>query len=149
MKLVDRINADLKTAMLSRDEIALRGVRAIKAAILMAQTEVGANKELTPEKEIAILQKLVKQRRDSIAIFDQQNRTDLSEKEKEEVAIIEKYLPAQLSEEEIKSKVKEIIASTGAAGMKDMGKVMGEASKALTGKADGSLISQIVKKLLV
>jgi uncharacterized protein YqeY len=149
MKLVDRINADLKTAMLSRDEIALRGVRAIKAAILMAQTEVGANKELTPEKEIAILQKLVKQRRDSIAIFDQQNRTDLSEKEKEEVAIIEKYLPAQLSEEEITSKVKEIIASTGAAGMKDMGKVMGEASKALTGKADGSLISQIVKKLLV
>jgi uncharacterized protein YqeY len=115
----------------------------------MAQTEVGANKELTPEKEIAILQKLVKQRRDSIAIFDQQNRTDLSEKEKEEVAIIEKYLPAQLSEEEITSKVKEIIASTGAAGMKDMGKVMGEASKALTGKADGSLISQIVKKLLV
>ena len=149
MKLVDRINADLKTAMLSRDEIALRGVRAIKAAILMAQTEVGANKELTPEKEIAILQKLVKQRRDSIAIFDQQNRTDLSEKEKEEVAIIEKYLPAQLSEEEITSKVKEISASTGAAGMKDMGKVMGEASKALTGKADGSLISQIVKKLLV
>ena len=149
MKLVDRINADLKTAMLSRDEIALRGVRAIKAAILMAQTEVGANKELTPEKEIAILQKLVKQRRDSIAIFDQQNRTDLSEKEEEEVAIIEKYLPAQLSEEEITSKVKEIIASTGAAGMKDMGKVMGEASKALTGKADGSLISQIVKKLLV
>jgi uncharacterized protein YqeY len=149
MKLVDRINADLKTAMLSRDEIALRGVRAIKAAILMAQTEVGANKELTPEKEIAILQKLVKQRRDSIAIFDQQNRTDLSEKEKEEVAIIEKYLPAQLSEQEITSKVKEIIASTGAAGMKDMGKVMGEASKALTGKADGSLISQIVKKLLV
>jgi hypothetical protein len=148
MTLVEKINADLKAAMLAKDEIGLRGIRAIKAAILMAQTETGASKDLTPEKEIAILQKLVKQRKDSITIFEQQNRTDLADKEKEEVAVIEKYLPAQMSEDEIEAMVKEIITSTGAAGMKDMGKVMGAASKSMAGKADGTLISQVVKKLL-
>ena len=148
MTLVEKINADLKAAMLAKDEVGLRGIRAIKAAILMAQTETGASKDLTPEKEIAILQKLVKQRKDSITIFEQQNRTDLADKEKEEVAVIEKYLPAQMSEVEIEATVKEIITSTGAAGMKDMGKVMGAASKSMAGKADGTLISQIVKKLL-
>ncbi len=148
MTLVEKINADLKAAMLAKDEIGLRGIRAIKAAILMAQTETGASKDLTPEKEIAILQKLVKQRKDSITIFEQQNRTDLADKEKEEVAVIEKYLPAQMSEDEIEVMVKEIISSTGAAGMKDMGKVMGAASKSMAGKADGTLISQVVKKLL-
>jgi len=148
MPLVEKINADLKAAMLAKDEIGLRGIRAIKAAILMAQTETGASKDLTPEKEIAILQKLVKQRKDSITIFEQQNRTDLADKEKEEVAVIEKYLPAQMSEDEIEAMVKEIITSTGAAGMKDMGKVMGAASKSMAGKADGTLISQVVKKLL-
>jgi len=148
MTLVEKINADLKAAMLAKDEVGLRGIRAIKAAILMAQTETGASKDLTPEKEIAILQKLVKQRKDSITIFEQQNRTDLADKEKEEVAVIEKYLPAQMSEVEIEAMVKEIITSTGAAGMKDMGKVMGAASKSMAGKADGTLISQIVKKLL-
>jgi len=148
MTLVEKINADLKAAMLAKDEIGLRGIRAIKAAILMAQTETGASKDLTPEKEIAILQKLVKQRKDSITIFEQQNRTDLADKEKEEVAVIEKYLPAQMSEDEIEAMVREIITSTGAAGMKDMGKVMGAASKSMAGKADGTLISQVVKKLL-
>lgn len=148
MTLVEKINADLKAAMLAKDEVGLRGIRAIKAAILMAQTETGASKDLMPEKEIAILQKLVKQRKDSITIFEQQNRTDLADKEKEEVAVIEKYLPAQMSEDEIEAMVKEIITSTGAAGMKDMGKVMGAASKSMAGKADGTLISQIVKKLL-
>jgi uncharacterized protein YqeY len=148
MILVEKINADLKAAMLAKDEVGLRGIRAIKAAILMAQTETGASKDLTPEKEIAILQKLVKQRKDSITIFEQQNRTDLADKEKEEVAVIEKYLPAQMSEDEIEAMVKEIITSTGAAGMKDMGKVMGAASKSMAGKADGTLISQVVKKLL-
>jgi uncharacterized protein len=148
MTLVEKINADLKTAMLAKDEIGLRGIRAIKAAILMAQTETGASKDLTTEKEIAILQKLVKQRKDSITIFEQQNRSDLASKEKEEVAVIEKYLPAQMSEDEIEAMVKEIITSTGAAGMKDMGKVMGAASKSMAGKADGTLISQVVKKLL-
>ena len=148
MTLVEKINADLKVAMLAKDEIGLRGIRAIKAAILMAQTESGARKELTAEKEIAILQKLVKQRKDSITIFEQQNRADLADKEKEEVAVIEKYLPAQMSEDEIEIAVKEIISSTGAAGMKDMGKVMGAASKSMAGKADGTMISQVVKKLL-
>ena len=148
MTLVEKINADLKVAMLAKDEIGLRGIRAIKAAILMAQTESGASKELTAEKEIAILQKLVKQRKDSITIFEQQNRADLADKEKEEVAVIEKYLPAQMSEDEIEIAVKEIISSTGAAGMKDMGKVMGAASKSMAGKADGTMISQVVKKLL-
>lgn len=148
MTLVEKINADLKAAMLAKDEVGLRGIRAIKAAILMAQTETGASKDLTSEKEIAILQKLVKQRKDSITIFEQQNRTDLADKEKEEVAVIEKYLPAQMSEVEIEAMVKEIITSTGAAGMKDMGKVMGAASKSMAGKADGTLISQVVKKLL-
>lgn len=148
MTLVEKINADLKAAMLAKDEIGLRGIRAIKAAILMAQTETGASKDLTPEKEIAILQKLVKQRKDSITIFEQQNRIDLADKEKEEVAVIEKYLPAQMSEDEIEVMVKEIISSTGAVGMKDMGKVMGAASKSMAGKADGTLISQVVKKLL-
>ena len=148
MTLVEKINADLKVAMLAKDEIGLRGIRAIKAAILMAQTESGASKELTAEKEIAILQKLVKQRKDSITIFEQQNRADLADKEKEEVAVIEKYLPAQMSEDEIEIAVKEIISSTGAAGMKVMGKVMGAASKSMAGKADGTMISQVVKKLL-
>jgi len=148
MILVEKINADLKTAMLARDEVALRGIRAIKAAILNAQTEVGGSKDLSAEKEISILQKLVKQRKDSITIFDQQKREDLAFKEREEVEVIERYLPAQMSEGEIAEHVKEIISTSGASGMKDMGKVMGAASKALAGKADGSLISQVVKKLL-
>ena len=148
MSLVEKINADLKTAMLAKDDVSLRGIRAIKAAILLAQTEPGAEKELSAEKEIQILQKLVKQRKDSITIFQQQNREDLASKEIEEVNVIEKYLPQQMSEDEITAVIKKIIADTGAAGMKDMGKVMGTANKEMSGKADGSKISTIVKQLL-
>jgi uncharacterized protein YqeY len=148
MSLVEKINADLKTAMLAKDDVSLRGIRAIKAAILLAQTEPGAGKELSAEKEIQILQKLVKQRKDSITIFQQQNREDLASKEIEEVNVIEKYLPQQMSEDEITAVIKKIIADTGAAGMKDMGKVMGTANKEMAGKADGSKISTIVKQLL-
>lgn len=148
MSLVDKINADLKTAMLAKADVTLRGLRAIKAAILIAQTEPGASKDLSAEKEIQLLQKLVKQRKDSIAIYQQQNREDLASKELEEVSVIEAYLPQQLSEDEISVVIKKIISDTGAAGMKDMGKVMGAANKEMAGKADGSKISQIVKQLL-
>jgi len=148
MSLVEKINQDIKTAMMAKEDVTLRGLRAIKAAILIAQTEPGASKELSEEKEIGILQKLVKQRKDSISIFEQQGRDDLSAKEKEEVAIIEKYLPQQMSLDEISEAIKAIIAETGAASMKDMGKVMGIANKQMAGKADGGLISQVVKQLL-
>jgi hypothetical protein len=134
--------------MMAKEDVTLRGLRAIKAAILIAQTEPGASKELSEEKEIGILQKLVKQRKDSISIFEQQGRDDLSAKEKEEVAIIEKYLPQQMSLDEISEAIKAIITETGAASMKDMGKVMGIANKQMAGKADGGLISQVVKQLL-
>lgn len=148
MSLVETINNDIKAAMMAKEEVSLRGLRAIKAAILLAQTEPGASKDLSEEKEIQLLQKLVKQRKDSIAIYQQQNREDLATKEIEEVSVIEKYLPKQLNEEEITSIIKKIITDTAAAGMKDMGKVMGLANKEMAGKADGSKISQIVKQLL-
>ncbi len=148
MSLVETINIDIKAAMMAKEEVSLRGLRAIKAAILIAQTEPGASKDLSEEKEIQLLQKLVKQRKDSIAIYQQQNREDLATKEIEEVSVIEKYLPKQLNEEEITSIIKKIITDTAAAGMKDMGKVMGLANKEMAGKADGSKISQIVKQLL-
>ncbi|MEI6312664.1 MAG: GatB/YqeY domain-containing protein [Bacteroidota bacterium] len=148
MSLVETINNDIKAAMMAKEEVSLRGLRAIKAAILIAQTEPGASKELSEEKEIQLLQKLVKQRKDSIAIYQQQNREDLATKEIEEVSIIEKYLPKQLNEEEMTSIIKKIITDTAAVGMKDMGKVMGLANKEMAGKADGSKISQIVKQLL-
>jgi len=148
MSLVETINNDIKAAMMAKEEVSLRGLRAIKAAILIAQTEPGASKELSEEKEIQILQKLVKQRKDSIAIYQQQNREDLATKEIEEVSVIEKYLPKQLNEEEMNSIIQKIIIDTAAVGMKDMGKVMGLANKEMAGKADGSKISQIVKQLL-
>lgn len=148
MSLVTTINTDLKEAMMAKDDVRLRGLRAIKAAILLAQTEPGAEKELSAEKEIQLLQKLVKQRKDSIDIYRQQHRDDLANKEQEEVNVIEKYLPKQLSEDEIIAVVRNIIQTSGATGMKDMGKVMGLASKEMAGKADGSKISQLVKQLL-
>ena len=148
MALEQTIMADLKTAMLAKDEVALRSLRAIKAAIILAKTATGAGKELSEEEEIKILQKLVKQRKDSIEIFTQQNRNDLAKKEQEEVAVIEKFLPKQLTEEELKAAITEIIASTGASGMGDMGKVMGAASKQLAGRAEGKSISNMVKTLL-
>ncbi|HNB80696.1 MAG TPA: GatB/YqeY domain-containing protein [Chitinophagaceae bacterium] len=148
MSLEIQINSEIKTAMLAKEEAALRGLRAIKSAILLAKTADGKNGELLADDEIKILQKLAKQRKDSIAVFEEQNRSDLAQKEKEELAVIEKFLPAQMSEEELKKTLSEIIASTGASGPADMGKVMGVATKQLAGKADGKLISAIVKDLL-
>jgi uncharacterized protein len=148
MSLEQKIMAELKTAMLAKDEKALRSLRAIKAAILLAKTSEGAGGELKEDDETKILQKLVKQRKDSLEIFTQQNRTDLAQKEQEEIEIIEKFLPKQLSPEEIKAAVSKIIADTGASSPADMGKVMGAATKQLAGKADGKTISAIVKELL-
>ncbi|OQP50673.1 glutamyl-tRNA amidotransferase [Niastella yeongjuensis] len=148
MNLEQKIMAELKPAMLAKDEKALRSLRAIKAAILLAKTSEGASGELKEEDEIKLLQKLVKQRRDSLEIFTQQNRTDLAQKEQEEIEIIEKFLPKQLSGEELKAIIANIIAETGASSPADMGKVMGAATKQLAGKADGKAISALVKELL-
>ena len=148
MSLEQKIMGDLKTAMLSKDEKALRSLRAIKAAILLAKTSEGAGGELKEDDEIKLLQKLVKQRKDSLEIFQQQNRTDLAQKEQEEIEIIEKFLPKQLSADELKSEVAAIIIEVGASSPADMGKVMGAATKKLAGKADGKTISALVKELL-
>lgn len=148
MSLEQTINTDIKTAMLARNEAGLRSLRAIKAAILLAKTAEGAKEAISEDEEIKLLQKLVKQRKDSLEIFEKQNRPDLAKKEKEEIDIIEKYLPAQLSAAELKQLITKIIADTGAASPADMGKVMGVASKQLAGKADGKTISGIVKELL-
>ncbi len=148
MSLEITINDHLKKAMLAKDEKALRALRAIKAAILLANTAEGAGDAMTSDAEIKLLQKLVKQRKDSIEIFDQQNRADLSIKEKEEVEIIEQYLPKQMSTEEIKQAVAAIIQQTGVANISGLGQVMGIATKQLAGKADGKAISAIVKELL-
>jgi uncharacterized protein len=148
MTLEEKINADLKTAMLAKDEAGLRGIRAVKSAIILAKTEKGANGVISPEKEVQLLQKLVKQRKDSIAEFEKANRQDLIKKEQEEVAVIEKYLPAMMSEAEIREVVKKAIADTGATTQKEMGKVMGVVSKQLAGKADNKVVSEVVKSLL-
>lgn len=148
MNLEEKINADLKTAMLAKEEATVRALRAIKAAIITAKTEKGAGGILASEKEVGLLQKMVKQRKESIDIFEQQNRADLAQKEKEEVTVIEKYLPAMLSEDEVRDAIKKIIAETGASSQKEMGKVMGAASKAFAGKADNKLVAEIVKSLL-
>lgn len=148
MSLEQKIMGDLKTAMLAKDEKALRSLRAIKAAILLAKTSEGAGGELKEDDEIKLLQKLVKQRKDSLEIYEQQNRTDLAQKEKEEIEIIEKFLPKQLSADELKSEVTAIISEVGASSPADMGKVMGAATKKLAGKADGKTISALVKELL-
>lgn len=148
MSLEQNIMAELKTAMLAKDEKSLRGLRAIKAAILLAKTSEGASGELKEDDEIKILQKLVKQRKDSLDIYQQQNRADLAQKEQEEIEIIEKFLPKQLSGEELQLEIKKIIAETGATSPADMGRVMGAATKKLSGKADGKTISAVVKELL-
>jgi uncharacterized protein len=148
MNLEQKIMAELKTAMLAKDEKGLRSLRAIKAAILLAKTSEGAGGDLKEEDEIKLLQKLVKQRRDSLEIFTQQNRNDLAQKEQEEIEVIEKFLPKQLSGEELKAIIATIIAETGASSPADMGKVMGVATKQLAGKADGKAISALVKELL-
>lgn len=148
MSLEQKIMADLKTAMLAKDEKSLRSLRAIKAAILLAKTSEGAGGELKDDDEIKLLQKLVKQRKDSLEIFQQQNRTDLAQKEQEEIEVIEKFLPKQLSADEIKAELFSIISEVGASSPADMGKVMGVATKKLAGKADGKTISALVKELL-
>ncbi len=148
MNLEQQIMAQMKDAMKAKDEAALRGLRAIKAGILLAKTSAGANSELSAEDEIKMLQKLVKQRKDSLEIFQQQNRTDLAKKEEEEIAVIEKFLPQQLNEEELKTIIASIIAEVGATSAADMGKVMGAANKKLAGQADGKTISAVVKELL-
>jgi len=148
MSLEQKIMGELKTAMLAKDEKTVRSLRAIKAAILLAKTSEGGTGELKEEDEIRMLQKMVKQRKDSLEIFQQQNRTDLADKEKEEIEVIEKFLPKQMSPEELQSEIKKIIAETGASSPADMGKVMGAATKKLAGKADGKTISAMVKELL-
>lgn len=148
MSLEQKIMADLKTAMLAKDEKALRGLRAIKAAILLAKTSEGASGQLKEEDETKLLQKLIKQRKDSLEIYQQQNRADLAQKEQEEIEVIEKFLPKQLSSEELQLEIKKIIAETGATSAADMGKVMAVASKRLAGKADGKTISTAVRELL-
>jgi len=148
MSLETTINEQLKKAMLARDEKGLRALRAIKSAILLAKTAEGAAAEISEEAEVKILQKLVKQRKDSIEIFEQQNRADLALKEKEEVEVIEKFLPQQLNADEIKQVVASIIHEAGATDISALGKIMGIASKQLAGKADGKAISTAVKELL-
>ncbi|CAM2976830.1 hypothetical protein SAMN05444143_11440 [Flavobacterium succinicans] len=148
MSLSVRIMDDIKTAMRAKDTMALEALRAVKSAILLAQTESGAKEEISEEEEIKLLQRLVKQRKDSAAIYTQQGRPDLAEPELLQAAVIEKFLPAQLSEAEVEAVVAKIIADNDASGMAAMGKVMGLASGALAGKADGKTISTIVKKLL-
>jgi len=148
MNLEQKIMADLKTAMLAKDEKGLRSLRAIKAAILLLKTSEGAGSELKEEDETKLLQKLVKQRKDSLEIYQQQNREDLAKKEQEEIEIIEKFLPKQLSADELKHEVSLIINEVGASSPADIGKVMGAATKKLAGKAEGKAISALVKELL-
>jgi len=148
MSLEIQINQDIKAAMIAKDTAKLRGLRAIKAAILLAKTEKGHAEDLNQEAEIKVLQKLVKQRRESAEIYKTQNREDLYEIEIEEEKVIEAYLPKQLSKEEVETIVKAIIAETGASSIKDMGKVMGATNQKLAGQADGKTISEVVKSLL-
>ena len=148
MSLELRINDDIKAAMLAREKEKLNALRAVKSAILLAQTQKGATEELTEEVELKILKQLVKQRQDSAEMYKQQNREDLYQEEKIQLDIINTYLPKMMSEEEIETVLKQIISDNGFAGMKDMGKVMGQAMKTFAGKADNKMVSEIVKRLL-
>lgn len=148
MSLKEQIEADIKKAMLAKNKDDLRALRAIKSMILLAQTEKGATENLNPDIEMKILQKAVKQRTDSLALYQEQKRDDLADIEQAELEVIKRYLPEQMSEQELETFIGEVITKVGASSMKDMGKVMGIASKELAGKADGKAISQIVKKLL-
>lgn len=148
MPLEEKVMSELKTAMLAKDEKALRGLRAIKSAIINAKTAEGAGGKLKEEDEIKMLQKLVKQRKDSLEIYEKQNREDLASKEREEIEVIEKFLPKQMDEAELKTVISKIINETGASSPADMGKVMGAANKQLAGKADGKTIAEVVKEML-
>lgn len=148
MSLELTVNENMKKAMLAKDEVGLRALRAIKAAVLLAKTAEGATATLSEDTEIKLLQKLVKQRKDSLEIFERQNRIDLAQKEKEELEVIERFLPKQMSEDEIRTVVAEIVKQTGVTNISGLGQVMGVATKQLAGKADGKVISAIVKELL-
>jgi len=147
MSLQTEIMSKLKEAMKAKDKIVLEALRAVKSALLLAQTS-GDSKELTLEDEIKLVQKLVKQRKDSAVLYSEQNRADLAEPELAQVAVLEQFLPEQMGEDELKAIIAGIIEKSGASSMKDMGKVMGMASKQLAGKADGKAISNVVKALL-
>lgn len=148
MSLKEQIEADIKKAMLAREKDELRALRSIKSMILLAETEKGRSGELTPDTEMKILKKAAKQRSESIALYKPQGRDDLADAEQAELDIINRYLPEQMSDEAVKAEVEKIIAQVDAQSMKDMGKVMGVAAKALAGKADNKKISDIIRKLL-
>lgn len=148
MSLDTNLNNEIKNAMLNKEEARLRTLRAIKSAFLLAKTEKGSNGTISEEQEIKIIQKLFNQRKESFEIFTKENRAELAAKEKEEMDILNSYLPAQLSDEELEIAIKNIIEQNGATSMKEMGKIMGIASKELQGKAEGGRISALVKKLL-
>ena len=148
MSLEQKVMEQLKDAMKAKDEATLRGLRAIKAEIIKAKTEPGAGGQVSEDAELKLLQKLVKQRKDSLEIYQQQNRQDLAQKEQEVITVIEKFMPAQLSGDDLKKELQAIIAETGASSPADMGKVMGVATKKLAGRADGKTISATVKELL-
>ena len=148
MSLQQKIDQDIKSAMLNKDGARLRGLRAIKAALLLAKTEKGASDIITEDAELRVLQKLVKQRKESADIYQTQNRPDLYQIEHEELLVIEVYLPKQMDKDAITAHIREVIARAGANSMKDMGIVMGIVNKELAGKADGKIISEVVKELL-
>ena len=147
MSLTNQINEDIKSAMKEKNRAKLEALRAIKSQLLLAATEKGA-KESSDEAEVRMLQKMVKQRKESAQIFQKEGREELAKDELEQLSFIEKYLPEQMGEEEIRSKIEAIIAETGASSMKDMGRVMGMANQQMAGKADGKLIADIVKSAL-
>jgi len=146
--LINQIDQDIKQAMLGKQEARLRGLRAIKSALLLARTEKGASEDISPETEIKVLQKLIKQRKESADIYQAQNREDLYKIEAEEMEVIEAYLPKQMERSEVAAYLKDLIGRVGATSVKDMGKVMGAANKELAGKADGRTISEVVRELL-
>lgn len=148
MNLFDKVSEDIKQAMLARDKVRLEALRGVKKEFLEAKTAKGANGELTDENALKILVKMVKQRKESAAIYQENNRPELAENELAEASVIEEYLPKQLTDAELEAELKKIISEVGAEGPKDMGKVMGVASKALQGKAEGRAISAKVKELL-
>lgn len=148
MSLQDQVMQDMKAAMKARDTIALESLRAIKSALLLAKTDKGGGRELSEAEEVALVQKLVKQRRESAAIYQQQGREDLAGPELQQIEVLERFLPEPLSEDEIRQAVGRVIASVGASSMKDMGRVMGEVSQQLAGRADGKTLAAIVKEQL-
>ena len=148
MSLEQKVMGDLKTAMLAKNEKSLRSLRAIKAAIINLKTSEGFSGEIKDDDEIKLLQKLVKQRKESLEIYEKQNRKDLAEKEQEEISVIEKFLPKQMGADELKEIIEKIVEDTGATSQADMGKVMGMANKQLAGKADGKAIAAVVKEIL-